>query len=542
MADRGRDLKISILSDTSKFDLDKPVKELKDTGDAAEKMAKDVDASAEKVDKAFDQIAKSAKAMSSKVDKELEDAGSEGLGEFKDEAASTGKEAAASFSGGFDDIAGGIQELAANAFAGFGPAGAAAGIAAGAGIGLITSVLQKGADEANALKDRVLELAGAISEAGGNMAEIDIKGMIRDWSLEIADNKSWWEVWQKDNTSNLEAVEATAKKTGLAFEDLLLGMSGNDPKAATRSIAEIDRKIADIDATMADATQTSFGYSDAMAVGVDVQGDERIALVNAKKELLLKMGVQEDAIDTAAKLDKVLADLTAAEEAQEEATRNAADAQQRSADVQQRVAEAVTTAAQQTAEAEQARLDSLVPLQAAIEAVGQAEITRKDDTIKSVDEIIAAQEKEIKAKKTFESNVKEVFKEVGQAGVDWALEQGPNAAAAMKLLADAPKSKQKEIVANYTTIGKQAGAGVAAGLSGKESKAQVRTAAQVLADEVGAEFKKQDVRIPVGVDGARITTEMQLALAAAEQYSRDHPVPLYFKPGPTNQRPQENIN
>lgn len=207
MADRGRDLKFSILSDVEKFDTDKPAKGLEDLADSAEAAGKAVDKlsdvasrtdldrlhqdaqtstrsvddladaakdTARKVDDAFDRIAKSSRQnLTQKMDDDLDNA-KRGLDDFKDEAAGSGREAAASFSGGFDDITGFIQETAANAFGGFGPLGAAAGIAAAAGIGIITKVFSDSKEQAEEAKQAVGEWVQAFTDGAGRIQEAAI--------------------------------------------------------------------------------------------------------------------------------------------------------------------------------------------------------------------------------------------------------------------------------------------------------------------------------------------------------------------------------
>jgi ABC-type transporter Mla subunit MlaD len=198
MADRGRDLKIGIVSDVDRFDLDAPADELEQLGSTAEdagrsvddareelrrlaaqgedaarelaqldravdgveldKLGTDAKDTARKVRGAFEDIAAGAKSNLKKTDDQLDRAG-DGLRDFKDEAAGSGREAAASFGGGFDDITSLVQETAANAFGGFGPLGAAAGIAAAAGIGIITNKI-------NEAKERMKELVQLFTDIG----------------------------------------------------------------------------------------------------------------------------------------------------------------------------------------------------------------------------------------------------------------------------------------------------------------------------------------------------------------------------------------
>jgi hypothetical protein len=209
---RGRDLKVSILSDVDKFALDEPADQLDTLAAAAKDAARDTDkatdelrrlalqgddarrelerlnteaksndldrlgadaaGTATKVDNAFEKIAASSRSNLRAVDADADKARA-GLDDFKSEAAGSGREAAASFSGGFDDVAGLVQETAANAFGGFGPMGAAAGIAAAAGVGIIVNKI-------NEAKERIKELVtlfGDLGKDGASQAD-RVRGVI----------------------------------------------------------------------------------------------------------------------------------------------------------------------------------------------------------------------------------------------------------------------------------------------------------------------------------------------------------------------------
>ena len=94
------------------------------------------------------------------------DRAKDGISEIGDEAGSTAKEAAASFDGSAESIGDAFQEVAANAFAGFGPAGLVAGAAAAVGFGLVTAEMQKQQEETDALKERFAGLYQEAIESG----------------------------------------------------------------------------------------------------------------------------------------------------------------------------------------------------------------------------------------------------------------------------------------------------------------------------------------------------------------------------------------
>jgi hypothetical protein len=94
-----------------------------------------------------------------------------GVNDLKDESNSTAREAAASFDGSAESIADAFQEVAANAFAGFGPAGAIAGLAAAAGIGLAVAGFTSVEEERKKLEERAADLAQAYIDAGSDVLD-----------------------------------------------------------------------------------------------------------------------------------------------------------------------------------------------------------------------------------------------------------------------------------------------------------------------------------------------------------------------------------
>ena len=530
MASRGRDLTFSLLSDANAFDLAAPADDLDDLGTAAkdagaaldkldadakgtklgksgkdakgagddlDRLATDAKGAATKVDSAFDKIAKSSKHGMDTVKRE----GKEGFADFKEESQSELKEASASF-GSIEDAADSLQSILGNAFAGFGPAGMAAGIAAATGVGFITAGLQSAAEKAAQTKQRIIDLAGAITDADGALSKVDFVGTMREWGAEIANEKSWWEVWQKSAVTNLEVVQKQAKDAGIDFHDMWQAMSGNDAQAITASLDEINAALTKNTAASKDHAQaTAFdeaSSTDAITQGLDKQ---KAALEDARQAILDKAGETEEGIR--------LAGLQA-------------EADGRSAKATEDYAEAV-----------KATRD-------AIADVGTTAMQSAAEQAKSIDDVIAAQEKAISAQRDFASNTKEVLAEVGQEGVEWAETFGPLAPKMMQLLADAPKKKQKEIIANYRKAGVTAGSATADGIYSQTST--VAAAGTAIYNAAAAAVRRQGgIKIDFSTGGSNITNETRIALLNAQRYAALHPIILHTKYAPTGQKPQRDI-
>lgn len=140
----------------------------------------------------------------------------ESLQELKDESKSTAKESAASFDGSAESIVDSFQEIAANAFAGFGPAGMLAGLAVAAGIGIATAEFQKSEEAAQKARERVVELSKAFMATRD--LELPLENVIENLQ-NIASNSDDARVKFKD-------LQGAAQKVGIAAEDLAAAYSG----------------------------------------------------------------------------------------------------------------------------------------------------------------------------------------------------------------------------------------------------------------------------------------------------------------------------
>jgi hypothetical protein len=144
------------------------------------------------------------------------DRAKDGVEEFRDEANSTAREAAASFDGSAESIGDAFQEVAANAFAGFGPAGAAAGIAAAAGLGVVTTVINDQTEAAEEFKASVRDAyKTAVEEGRLYLTEAEIIAKVNDLFLD------------PENDSIYKQAEADAAQLGVTVTEVLRAQAGD---------------------------------------------------------------------------------------------------------------------------------------------------------------------------------------------------------------------------------------------------------------------------------------------------------------------------
>lgn len=486
MANRGRDLTFSLLSDTDRFELENPARDLENLADAAgdtgraltdldrdaagtdlqrlgttakevgrdlekleadakgtdlDKLGDDAKAAAAKVDDAFEKIAASSRSNLSKVDDDTKRAAA-GLDDFKDEAGSSGREAAASFSGGFEDITDFVQETAANAFGGFGVIGQAAGIAGAIGLGVIGTAVAEA-------KERVKELANAFRDVkidGGDMAET-VRVVLDDLK----------------DSGDLVGLARDAKLLGVDWATLVRAMAGSVP-----DLENVNAKLDDLSnsgyVTHANFNEAANSFDNvSMAVGRsgEALSDASVAAQAYTEGLSAQAGASDEARQQAEDYATALEDVSGANDI---------------------MASAVESAAQRVADSTKDSKDSWTDY--------------KDSAVTSIDDIIAAQEEALTAAAAFEANLRIVFESGGQAAVDFVLAQGEQAAAAAQAYVDAPLDKRAEVVSNFETLGHQSANGYADGIAA--GSPAVETEADRLWRESRSIFG-QPVNIPVGI-------------------------------------------
>lgn len=224
MASKG--IVINFLSDVRDF--------LRGTGDVEEALDDVVD-SLEDVSKEGDQaaekLADSFKDNMKEVSRAAREAGDgigtdmrkgtkraeEGMQNFREEANSTAKESAASFDGSAESIIDSFQEIAANAFGGFGAAAQIAGLAAAAGIGIASASILNAEEEAQKATDRVGELGQAMIDAGA-AGERPLQTVV-DSLTEIVSNGD-------DAVKKFKDISRAAQFVGTDAEDMALAYAG----------------------------------------------------------------------------------------------------------------------------------------------------------------------------------------------------------------------------------------------------------------------------------------------------------------------------
>lgn len=218
----------------------RPFDEVKDEFErAATAMVREAETASERMERSFkDAMDGAGRDSSTKLlgigddAKRGFDKASEGADHFRDESDETAREVAASFDGSAESIADGFQEVAANAFAGFGPAGAAAGLAAAAGIGFITKAWQGAKEAEQEAREGSAELAGQFVEDGSAASQS---------IASIAENLRELATVSEEGKFNLAEWRELAEDLGLAWTDVARAIGG-DMEANASVLDDLKRR------------------------------------------------------------------------------------------------------------------------------------------------------------------------------------------------------------------------------------------------------------------------------------------------------------
>lgn len=303
-------------------------KALDGVGDDLDGVAKTAKGLDDKVSSAFDSIAADAKKAGKKVETEFKagtEAASEGMEQMSGDAQSNATEVAASFDGSADSLVEGFQGAAAEMFSGFGPAGAAAGLAVAAGIGAAMTAMDELKEKNDAATEAVGSLGAEIVDAGGALDAADIEGKLTGiFDAGSEDNK--WTFWNDESETQLAML-----KDGLgdANDELarftIKGLAGSIPdgiKALEGLTKEIEANAAEIKKHQ---EQDERGVTLTDQVGQALQ-ERNKKLEETKAALEDATGASEEASSQAEYYTKVMGESQAAAEAETEALLAKADA------------------------------------------------------------------------------------------------------------------------------------------------------------------------------------------------------------------------
>jgi hypothetical protein len=237
---------------------------LDDVAGSLEDVAKDGDKAAEKLSDSFreniKEVSRAAREAGDGIGSDLRRGTKEaegGMKDLKEESLSTAKESAASFDGSAQSITDAFQEVAANAFVGFGTAGVVAGLAAAGGMGLASAAIISAQEEAQKATDRVNEFGQAIIDSGYDSAALDnfqqslrnIVGETEDAVVKISDLDSWTKKYAGSKTKvedlamayagNADAIESVVGK----LEDAI--QKEKESEETTKAGAEAAQKRID---------------------------------------------------------------------------------------------------------------------------------------------------------------------------------------------------------------------------------------------------------------------------------------------------------
>lgn len=258
-------------------------RDLKDAQEQSEKLARETKQTADAIEQEYRRTYRGVGDNS----KEATDKAKRGFEEMGDEARQSTRETVASFRD-VEDVLDLIQELAANAFVGFGPAGFLAGAVAATGIGLAGAAIEAGQEETEVYKQRVSELGDQFIETG-QLGE-DWLGFIVEKLRELAT--------ETDAGRNLKRLSDIADSARSPFDNLAQAYAGNGDQldALIRKEEELKKALEDQSSEI--DTTTRAGAR---------EYEQTIKQIAGKDDYLNKLREAKTAVDAATEAENLYA-------------------------------------------------------------------------------------------------------------------------------------------------------------------------------------------------------------------------------------------
>lgn len=280
---------------------------LGDVVDDLEKVDREADDASDAMVRAFrkagDAADKAGKDVKTGLTKPLKEAG--------DEAGASGREAAASFGGGFEDVADFVQETLANALGGFGPLGAAAGVALAAVLGTVLANAQAAQEKLSEAREKAIDLSRTLYENEGKLPLEDAVSSLFDLLAdEIRPNGPIQSMLDGfvDFGSRVDSVKDSANDLRIPLRNVATALSGTDLKESERVLGLVNDKLE----TMKSNVGTAWVWQTGPLEDMKTQLETTIETARIADEAL---GVVGSAFDSQAYRDQVAAIGTAWENA-----------------------------------------------------------------------------------------------------------------------------------------------------------------------------------------------------------------------------------
>lgn len=243
-------------------------RDLRDAQKTTEKLADETKDTARAIEQEYRD---SYRKMKNSADDAF-DGAKRGADDFKSEASQSIRETAASFSS-VEDGLDAVQEIAANAFSGFGPVGAGAGLVAALGLGLVTEELRNQQEAADRLKER---LTSAYIEAAAESRNYLDAAQITSESAAIY-----------EDAERLAKATADATRLGIDRQLVVQAMAGDEDALNAVIQAGIDLQAE------AASKATDRGKAGESILGTELQQDA--ALVGIVARYREQLGIQDEA-------------------------------------------------------------------------------------------------------------------------------------------------------------------------------------------------------------------------------------------------------
>lgn len=387
---------------------------------------------------------------------------SEGLSEFRDESGSTAREAAASFDGSAESIGEVFQEVAANAFAGFGPAGAIAGVAAAAGLGIALSKLTEISEATNeaAEEGAAWSLSFNATDQAGRLEAL--RGAWSELAAEVRDTREVYEVWQDRSVTAVEQIAAAADLAGDDVARFMSSFEETDPTVRLENLRDTLESVRAKQEEYIQAQQGLVTIAESRALG-----EKRVALEQLG-DIIEEESAKQEAANAIEVANAEVLGLSV------QAYRDRVDAEERATES----IEAYGAALEGIADPVSTYNDLLADKEAAEKRTAEATAKATDDASDSWEDyakdvkvttrdLIDDWTRQAAEADEFEKNLAVIAANGGQAMADELRGKGPEVAGAVAatIAKSSPREQQRAINAHSRATGREISGAMADGIS-----------------------------------------------------------------------------
>ncbi len=259
---------------------------------------RDVSELDKRVAQSFREMADTARRESKKIGDSAEsgfDDAAKASGTFRQRVGQNMQDLAGTFDGSAESIVSVLEQIGQSFMNTSTPVGILAGTIGIAAVALAKMGLEAAAEEANAFKESVGNLAAQIDDAGGSIDRVDFATPMIEWGRAIQDTKEWWEIFQGEAKTGFDQIQDQARKAGTDWTQAFRGTKGS-MQESQRFLATTAREMDRLNEVIRENSRVGKDGQRNMNGTARAADDQRRALEQLRGDAQANLDVQRAAV------------------------------------------------------------------------------------------------------------------------------------------------------------------------------------------------------------------------------------------------------